>query len=166
MVRPNKENVISEILVHLAGNTKYTECLANVGDKWRIPPRTFDRYWQEANSRHAITQAEAQKAISDTTVSKAIEAAENGLKSKKQYVKEIQDLLDADEYEEATLDLRTKKVVRYKRKLTPLERKALYERISKFEGMDAPLKLANTDSDGKDKDQIFYILPDGSKIAI
>ncbi len=166
MAKPNRENVISEILVRLAGSIKYTECLADIGGKWRIPSRTFDRYWKEANSRYAVTQLEAQKAIHDATVANRAEEARKGLKSKSEYVKEIQDMLDADEYEESAFDFRTGTVTTYMRRLTPLERRALYERISKFEGMDAPLKLANTDSEGKDKEQVFYVLPDGSKIVI
>ena len=140
MAKPNKENIISEMLIELAANITYTECMVVNSRKWQLPEQTFVRYWKEANSRHLQTQEATQKAIAEQTISKAVNEAKKGLKQKAQYVREIQDLLDLDEYEEAVLDFKTGEVMRYKRKLTPLERKALYERIAKFEGMDAPSK--------------------------
>ena len=140
MAKPAKENIIGEILVQLAANKSYKETFEVILSKFKLSEPTFVTYWKIAGLRHSETQQAAQKAISKGTISKAVEEAKKGLKQKAQYVREIQDLLDLDEYEEAVLDFKTGEVMRYKRKLTPLERKALYERIAKFEGMDAPSK--------------------------
>lgn len=140
MPKPNREHIISEMLVLLAGHISFGECLELNGTKWNLKRSTFIRYWNEAGIRHKETEEAAQKAISDTTINKTIEAAKKGLKSRLEYCMEIQKQLDDDIYEESVLDLKTGKVTRYHRKLTPLERKALYERISKFEGLDEPAK--------------------------
>ena len=80
----------------------------------------------------------------------AKEAVKIGIKSRTQFVLEIQKMLDDNETEETIWDFKNECEIRYMRKLTPLERKALYERISKFEGMDAPTKVAQTDVEGND----------------
>jgi hypothetical protein len=151
MPKPNKENIVSEILVQLAGNKSYTETFEVILSKFKLSEPTFVTYWKEAGIKHRETQEATQKAIAEQSITMAVEAAKQGKKSKDEYVMEIQTLLDNDLYEESALDFKTGKVIRYHRKLTPLERKALYERISKFEGMDAPAKIAETDSKGNDK---------------
>ena len=46
------------------------------------------------------------------------------------------------------LDLKTGKVIRFYRTMTPTERKGYIERIAKFSGLDSPNKIAQTDPDG------------------
>lgn len=165
MPKPNKENIITAILEELGKNTSWTDCFSVILRNFTLSRPTFDKYWKEANELHKVTQNEAQTAIKEQSIAMQVEAAKNGLKSRLEYCREIQALLDNDVYEESVLDLKSGKVTRYHRKLTPLERKALYERISKFEGMDAPLKVADTTVDGKDKQQ-FIELPNGTKIPL
>ncbi len=68
------------------------------------------------------------------------EALKLGLKSKFAWVAQLQKELDENQVEESVLDLKTGKVIRYMRKMTPTERKGHMERISKFMGMDAAVK--------------------------
>lgn len=140
LMKPNKENIITAILEELVGNTTYTDCFGVILAKFGISDATFDKYWKIANEKHTATQYEAQKAIKELSIAETVKAAESGLKSRLQYCLEIQKQLDEDTQEVAVPDIKTGKVMRYFRKLEPLERKALYERISKFEGMDAPTK--------------------------
>lgn len=140
MPKPNKENIITAILEELGKNTSWTDCFSVILRKFTLTRPTFDKYWKMANERHSETQNEAQQAIKDITIATAVEEAKKGLKSKAEFVMEIQKMLDDDIYEESVLDLKTGRVTRFHRKLTPLERRALYERISKFEGMDAPAR--------------------------
>lgn len=143
-MKPNKENIITAILEELGKGTTFELMLTKVN----CSRPTFAKYWKEANELHKVTQNEAQTAIKEQTIAMAVEGAKMGLKSRLEYCLEIQKQLDDDITEESVLDIKTGKVTRYHRKLYPLERKALYERISKFEGMDAPTKLASTDPQG------------------
>lgn len=161
LMKPNKENIITAILEELAIGTNFELMLTKVN----VSRPTFAKYWKEANELHRITQNEVQTAIKEQSIAMAVEGAKMGLKSRLEYCLEIQKQLDDDMTEESVLDLKTGRVTRYMRKLYPLERKALYERISKFEGMDAPLKVADTTVDGKDKQQ-FIELPNGTKIPL
>jgi len=53
MAKPNKESIITDILIELNGvNNQRGEVLAKVGNKWQLSERTFDRIWKDANSRH------------------------------------------------------------------------------------------------------------------
>ena len=62
MAKPNKESIITDILIELNGvNNQRGEVLAKVGNKWQLSERTFDRIWKDANSRHEIIQFEQQK---------------------------------------------------------------------------------------------------------
>ncbi len=139
-MKPNKDNIITAILEELTKNTTFEVCFELILTKFNLSRPTFAKYWKMANERHSETQNEAQQAIKDITIATAVEEAKKGLKSKAEFVLEIQKMLDDDIYEESVLDLKTGRVTRFHRKLTPLERRALYERISKFEGMDAPAR--------------------------
>jgi hypothetical protein len=62
-VKPNKENIITEILIELEKGVERGKCLAKVGKSWQISDRTFDRHWKTANDRHKQTQEATQKAL-------------------------------------------------------------------------------------------------------
>ena len=135
MPKPNKENIITAILEELGKGTTFELMLTKVN----CSRPTFAKYWKIANERHLLTQNDAQEAIKEQSIAMAVDGAKLGLKSRMEYCLEIQKQLDDDVTEESILDLKTGKVTRYFRKLYPMERKALYERISKFQGMDAPV---------------------------
>lgn len=150
-MKPNKQQYVDFIINELIkGNVSYSDVSLVFFSKFKLSVPTFAKYWKIANETHRATQKEAQQAIKDITIETAVEGAKQGLKSKLEFVLEIQKMLDDDIYEESVLDLKTGRVTRFHRKLTPLERKALYERISKFEGMDAPTKVAQTTVAGDD----------------
>ena len=136
MPKPNKENIVNTCLEGLRQGHNFELVLTKVN----CSRPTFAKYWKIATEMYRVTQNEAQEAIKAQTIATALEGAKMGLKSKQELVLEVQKMLDDDIYEESVLDLKSGKVTRFYRKLTPLERKALYERIAKFEGMDAPAK--------------------------
>lgn len=107
----------------------------------------------------------ANEGKSEGIVSESKEAVICGIKSRTQYVLEIQKMLDDDVYIETVYDFKAGMPIDYKRALTPLERKALYERISKFEGMDAAAKIDHT-SGGEKINQQTITLPNGAQINI
>lgn len=74
--RPNKQKAIDLILVELQKGSTYSDCLAALGGKWRLPERTFDRYWKEANEAHN----KAREAIKEQLRTEVLEAEKERLK--------------------------------------------------------------------------------------
>jgi hypothetical protein len=80
MAKPNKESIITDILIELNGvNNQRGEVLAKVGNKWQLSERTFDRIWKDANSRHEIIQFEQQNKLAEqsTAINKKLVIATN-----------------------------------------------------------------------------------------
>jgi len=159
-VKPNKENIITDMLTELANGITYSECLVDIGSKWELPEQTFVRYWNEANKRHLETQQEAQKQMNDETIKAMVDAVKSGLKSKiertleKQAdIKNLRDLvaggLTDDFY------IADGQYITYKRPMTAIEKATILKRaseieseISKIEADYAPTKQANVNPDG------------------
>ena len=70
-MKPNKENIITEILIELENGITYSNCLALFDLNWSIPTTTFKRYWKDANERYKGVNLKAQKALEDTLVDSA-----------------------------------------------------------------------------------------------
>jgi hypothetical protein len=62
-MKPNKENIVNEMLLELEKGTTYSDCMGVIGLKWSLPPTTFTRYWKTANEKHAIKQEAIQKEL-------------------------------------------------------------------------------------------------------
>lgn len=102
--------------------------------------RTFWTDWKVAKTLFdEFNQSEIER-INKLNADKSTQSAIKGKKSKDAWVLELQKELDDNRHEESVLDLKTGKVTRYYRTLTPTERKGYIERIAKFEGMDSPAK--------------------------
>lgn len=91
-VKPNKENIITEMLIELEKGISYTDCMVVNGSKWLLPSTTFTRYWKEANSRHFITQQAIQKQIVDQTTEAEKERLKIAILTKDQSLKILSDL--------------------------------------------------------------------------
>ena len=61
--KPNKETIVTEMLVELAKGISFNDCKDLMDLNWSLPPSTFKRYWKEANSRYQGIDKEAQKEI-------------------------------------------------------------------------------------------------------
>lgn len=62
-MKPNKENIVNEMLLELEKGISFSDCLVLVGTKWNLPKTTFSRYWKTANERHAVKQEAIQKEL-------------------------------------------------------------------------------------------------------
>ncbi len=128
-----------------SGNTDKGKCREVLGSLYKIQVQRFYKSFNEALLKW---QGAKQTATNDAIYQNQSEALKSGLKSRIEWVLELQKELEKNEYEESFWDFKTGKVVRYFRALTPTERKGYIERISKFEGMDAPNKVAPVKPDG------------------
>lgn len=68
MAKPNKENIITEMLIELKKGISYSQCFEVNKSKWKLTEGTFVRYWKEANTRHQTSQLEQQKVINEQSI--------------------------------------------------------------------------------------------------
>jgi hypothetical protein len=119
------------------GNTSKTNLYELLRTKYKLEKQRCLKAYDVAIKEWQETK---EKAINEQIHANQTDALKSGLKSRIEWVLEIQKELDENRHEESVLDLKTGKVTRYYRALTPTERKNYIERIAKFEGMDAPTK--------------------------
>lgn len=108
---------------------------------------TFKRYYLEAKEMHIAFLANKQAELDEQDVKDTLGAIKEGLKSKHDWVRQLQKELDDDEVEVTIWDYVAAKSVTYTRKMTPAERKGHVDRISKMMGYEASIKqeIAVTD---------------------
>lgn len=116
MAKPNKESIITDILIELNGvNNQCSKILEKLRNKYNLSDRTFHRRWKEANERHKIAQLEQQKKISEGPIKvsqKTIRAIN----------KKLLDIINnITIVEEKAYDMQLGKVVVYNREPNPME---------------------------------------------
>lgn len=154
MAKPNKENIITEMLVELKTGITYSECFALISRKWTLGETTFKRYWKDANLLHKKVQLQIQHEANHSEVLQKAKDVENGLKTKSERVMQLQNeadritsLLASGTVLDCYYSPATKEVDEYERKLTPSEVSnfqktlvAINTQIGKVQGDDAPIK--------------------------
>jgi chromosome segregation ATPase len=95
MAKPNKENIITDMLIELEKGISYSDCLALNGTKWNLPKTTFVRYWKSANERHAINQESTQKAIAEQSIEAGKERVKTAIKSKIERLEILQNQINS-----------------------------------------------------------------------
>lgn len=146
-----KSLVYDYLSSHKRGKTNFYELLrTNYKCQKTVCLEMYDKYEKEFDS--SINEGK-DKGLVDASE----EALKLALKSKFAWVAILQKELDDNQVEESVLDLKTGKVIRYMRKMTPTERKGHMERISKFMGYDSPTKVASTDPEGKPIKQVLPV---------
>lgn len=88
-VKPNKENIITDILFQLEKGTERSACLAKVGKKWQISIRTFDRLWKESNTRHLAIQQSIQLDAAELIKEAEKERLKNAIATKDKVLEEL-----------------------------------------------------------------------------
>jgi len=147
-----------------AGNTDNTNIYEQIRTRFKIAKERHVKFY---HSTLAEWQQMKDKATNEQVQANQSEVLKSGLKSKIEWVSILQKELDDNQVEESVLDLKTGKVIRYMRKMTPTERKGHMERISKFMGYDSPTKVASTDPDGNPAtNPLEKLIEAGGKIVI
>jgi hypothetical protein len=130
-----------------SGNTDKGKCREVLGSFYKLQ---VQRFYKAFNTALLDWQKTKEKATNEQIHANQTNALKSGLKSRIEWVQLLQKELEDNRVEESVLDLKTGKVTRFFRAMTPTERKGYIERIAKFEGMDAPTKTAQTDTEGND----------------
>ena len=83
-IKPNKENIITDILIELERGISYTDCLVLNGSKWFLPKTTFTRYWKTANECHLLNQEEKRLQIASMSMEAEKERVKSAILTKDQ----------------------------------------------------------------------------------
>lgn len=62
-MKPNKENIINDILIELEKGTTYSDCFAVIERKWTLSESSFKRYWKDANEAYKELLNKRQKEL-------------------------------------------------------------------------------------------------------
>jgi hypothetical protein len=146
------------------GNTDKGNLWELFGTKYKIQKQ---RFYKNVNSVLLGWQEITDKVTTEQVQANQSEALKSGLKTKFEWVAILQQELDNNTVTETIWDFKAGKSVTYERTMTPTERKGHMERISKFMGMDAPIKSADTNPDGSVKESpLEMLIKKGGSVTI
>lgn len=91
-MKPNKQNIINDILIELEKGIDYTNCLALFATKWNLPKTTFVRYWKNANLQHKIKQDLIQKELLITSTEAQKERLKKAILSKDEILEKLTEI--------------------------------------------------------------------------
>jgi len=92
MAKPNKENIITDILIELKKGTTFTQCFQVILSRFKLSEPTFSTYWKEANLKHQTSQLEQQKVINEQSIKGAQKLIESINITKESLLKELDDV--------------------------------------------------------------------------
>ena len=167
MPKPNKENIITDMLIELERGISYSDCLVLNGTKWNLPKTTFVRYWKSANERHAINQESTQKAIAEQSIEAGKERVKTAILTKEQRMKILTDIAQGNIC--VTKPMVVNGILTQAEVIPDFsDRKAAIAELNKMDGSYAPAKVENTNVNlNTEIDNIDYSkLPDNVLEAI
>jgi hypothetical protein len=142
-MKPNRENIVIEMLVEIERGITYKDCLALNDFVWQLPERTFCRYWKTASETHA----ERQQAIKTELDKVLVDSAKERLKKA---------ILTKDERMEILTKIAKGEIIIEKEVITKMgiftiderpdfnDRKNAIAELNKMDGSYAPLKTDMT----------------------
>lgn len=154
---PKSETYIQFIIEQLQkGNVVYKDVFLVFLSKFKCTEPTFVKYWKIAQERHT----EAQQAINEQ---KTKEYTQNEIEAQKRLILDRNKVM---EMSSNVLKIAFNNVVKQKDEKSINAYAIAQSSYSKLTGMDAPTKVANTDSEGKDKPSQTIELPNGASIEL
>jgi hypothetical protein len=138
-MKPNKENIITDILIELEIGITYTDCLALFDLNWSIPTTTFKRYWKEANLRYKEVNLKAQKVFEDTILQSAKDRLKSNIMAKEERMLILSQIARGEI--PMTKHIVCDSVIQ-EREVAPnwIDRKAAIAELNKMDGDYAPIK--------------------------
>lgn len=92
MAKPNKENIITNILIELKKGTTFTQCFEVILSTFKLSEPTFSTYWKEANIRHQTSQLEQQKVINEQSIKETQKLIESINITKESLLRELDEV--------------------------------------------------------------------------
>lgn len=93
-MKPNKQLIADEILFHLESGKGFNDTLELIRTKTNIGKTSFSEYWKLANETFLKTLEERKQAFEDKSTRAFIEAVEDGLMSKYDKLKILENIIN------------------------------------------------------------------------
>ena len=93
-MKPNKEHIITDILIELEKGTTFEDCFKLIKTKSNLVRSTFASYWKIANIRYKDSQNEVNNAKLNASIKEGVKAVKIGLKTKIERLLILQKLID------------------------------------------------------------------------
>lgn len=132
-MKPNKENIITEILIELEKGISYKDCHEVILSKFKLSEPTFVTYWKEANKRHLEVQQATQKAIAEQSIIDDIDRLKIGILDKTEALKILTNIAK-EPLKEGSMGLVSAKT----------EQISAIKTIADLQGWNSPTKTENT----------------------
>lgn len=133
MAKPNKENIITEILIELERGTTYKDCFEVILSKFKLSEPTFVTYWKIANERHLINQQATQKILAEQSTVNDLERLKIGILDKTEALKILTEIAK-DPLKESAMGMVSAKT----------EQISAIKTIADLQGWNSPTKSENT----------------------
>ncbi len=132
-MKPNKENIITEILIELEKGTSFTDCFKLIQTKSNLVRSTFSEYWKIANKRHLEVQQATQKVIAEQSTVNDIERLKIGILDKTEALKILTEIAK-EPLKEGSMGMVSAKT----------EQISAIKTIADLQGWNSPTKTENT----------------------
>lgn len=142
-MKPNKQNIINDILIELEKGKSYKEVSLVILRKFKFTEPTFVKYWKIANETHAERQELIKRELERDSVDSAKERLKKAILTREEGLAMLS----------ITAKLIYAKINNEKESPSVYEANSLNNIVSnmaKLEGWNAPVKQAQTDSKGND----------------
>lgn len=133
MAKPNKENIITEILIELERGTTYKDCFGVILSRFKLSEPTFVTYWKIANERHLINQQATQKVLAEQSTVNDLERLKIGILDKTEALKILTEIAK-DPLKESAMGMVSAKT----------EQISAIKTIADLQGWNSPTKSENT----------------------
>lgn len=133
MAKPNKENIITEILIELEKGVTYKDCFEVILSKFKLSEPTFVTYWKNANERHLVNQQSTQKALAEQSTVEDLERLKIGILDKTEALK-ILTSIAKEPFKESAMGMVSAKT----------EQISAIKTIADLQGWNSPIKSDNT----------------------
>lgn len=133
MAKPNKENIITEILIELEKGTSYKDCFKVILSKFKLSEPTFVTYWKNANERHLINQQATQKVLAEQSTKEDLERLKMGILDKTEALKILTEIAK-EPLKEGSMGMVSAKT----------EQISAIKTIADLQGWNSPTKTENT----------------------
>lgn len=132
-MKPNKEHIITDLLIELEKGKTYKECFAVILSKVKLSEPTFVKYWKEANKRYLEVQQATQKVIAEQSTVNDIERLKIGILDKTEALKILTEIAK-EPLKEGSMGMVSAKT----------EQISAIKTIAELQGWNSPTKTENT----------------------
>ena len=140
-MKPNKENIINDILIELEKGTTYSDCFVVIGRNWTLSESSFKRYWKDANEAYKKVLNKRQTELDALTTDLEKERLKSAILTKHERMEIASNIAKGKAWKSGNVMVVP----------NASDRMKACDYLSKIDGDYAPTKVAETDSDGNDK---------------